>query len=152
MGRDGGWYEVLEAMRQNPAAAQALEAWYPKDAGILQMVEALQKSHPSGFVRRSPEEVVGRLSPIRESADVSAVRRLSAIKDDNDVLGCEKCDVALHGLKKMKKAVRTHQMLAGGLREYHHMRSSHTGSSTTLSTSCVEWPDAQNQNQQIIMP
>jgi len=101
--RDIGWYEVLEVVRRQPAAAQAIKAWYPEDAGILRMIQDLHESHPNGFVRK------GDAPPGSPGHHEHISRKETADMFGTDVLGHEKYDAAMHHLgsiAKMQKAVQ----------------------------------------------
>merc|ERR1712110_365446 len=48
--RDKGWYDVLQAVRANPATSKRLHAWYPPSCGILETVDRVHAKYPEGFV------------------------------------------------------------------------------------------------------
>lgn len=103
--RDVGWYEVLQTMRKNPDADQALKSWYPEDSGIIEAMEEMQKSHPNGFVRQ----------PHTRRPELRRKESAECVVFDEDVVGCERCDVALHSLKalsRMRTAIRTTALVA----------------------------------------
>ena len=45
--RDEGWYDVLQALRQNPEAAANLKMWFPP--AIMEKIEAIHREHPGCF-------------------------------------------------------------------------------------------------------
>jgi len=49
--RDGGWYELLQALLKSGPALPCLKAWYPKDSGILERIDELHWRYPQGYVQ-----------------------------------------------------------------------------------------------------
>jgi len=47
--RDCGWYEVFSALQESSSAAQAMEAWYPKESGLREKISSLHQKYPRGF-------------------------------------------------------------------------------------------------------
>jgi len=47
--RDPGWYEILMALRKKEEAKAAMLAWYPSQAGILDLIDEIHDRFPEGF-------------------------------------------------------------------------------------------------------
>jgi len=50
---DNGWKEIYDKMllSTNANTQKSMETWYPKDSGIREMIQAVHKRFPKGFVR-----------------------------------------------------------------------------------------------------
>jgi len=46
---DEGWYDVLQALRDSSDANEAMEAWFPRSAGLLDEIDAIHQEFPAGF-------------------------------------------------------------------------------------------------------
>jgi len=53
--RDPGWFEVLEALKQNHEGASALKSWFPPESGVLDKIESMHHSYPLGFGKKANE-------------------------------------------------------------------------------------------------
>lgn len=97
--RDQGWYEVLQTMRKNPEAADAMKAWYPEfggpDAGktILSMIDEIRNESPEGFRLKGQEHHEAEPKVSRKTADMFG----------DDVIGHEKAEAAMHQIHRMSK-------------------------------------------------
>merc|ERR1712139_45949 len=87
--RDSGWYEVLEALKSNPeACTNLMKAWYPKESGLLELVERIHEAHPDGF-------------------ELSFTgNRASRKSFAGDLSGMEKVDLALETVRKAAVATK----------------------------------------------
>jgi len=97
--RDKGWYQVLQALKDNPETCSSLAAWDPPGAGIMDAIEEIHAANPDGFVVQGQEELCVSPSRTRSTADMFG----------NDVMGCEKADLGSFHITKhisqFKKAV-----------------------------------------------
>jgi len=68
--RDPGWYEVLDALQVSVEAQDALNAWYPPEAGILEEIESIHKEYPGGFVQQTNLPTLSLLPSGAEQEDI----------------------------------------------------------------------------------
>jgi hypothetical protein len=91
--RDIGWYEVLQALRENedPIAQRAMESWFPpQEEGeqILEMIDEIHDDNPDGL------RVAQRPGFLRDS-------RKSMMTNAMDMTGCEIADFAGEQVRKV---------------------------------------------------
>lgn len=94
--RDHHWFELLEAIKENPQAFGPLKSWFPDESGLLEKIEALHHDFPDGF-----ELGVGR----------GQNRTQRSMSQFGDLDSCERAELAKSMLKKkhwgkVKAAVR----------------------------------------------
>jgi len=87
--RDKGWWEVFEALLNNPVTKSAVDLWFPSD-GIIELMRDIRARSPDGF------KTVAR-NPLARRDTIS----LSMVSQDQD--NREKADYALYDLKKYQE-------------------------------------------------
>jgi len=114
--RDTGWYEVLQSLRNSSSAAQALAAWYPQEAGILEKIDAIHEKHPSGFTMAD----LSSRRPSNGGLDVmqhSEIKTTSVCIAASGLSACEAADFGLHQvqchlvLKRAKRKLKAFLLL-----------------------------------------
>jgi hypothetical protein len=78
---DPGWKDVFAMLKksQSPNVQDSLRAWYPETSGILEMIDAISKRCPEGFVRK--EEKGGDSDDERfDEADGTAAMDLAELE------------------------------------------------------------------------
>jgi len=88
--RDKGWWEVFEALINNPVTKSAVHHWFPSD-GIIELMRDIRARSPDGFKTVAARNTLARRDTIS----------LSMESQDQD--NRERADYALHDLKKYQE-------------------------------------------------
>merc|ERR1712137_757326 len=88
--RDEGWWEVFEALINNPVTKSAVDHWFPS-GGIIELMRDIRARSPDGFEIVAPQKTLTRYDSIS----------LGMESQDQD--NRERADFALHDLKKYQK-------------------------------------------------
>jgi len=75
--RDTGWYEVFNALEENPLTRSHFSSWYPPGSGIREKIKAIHEEFPEGFVPEDASDDGSRKDDTRISVieDVDAGER-----------------------------------------------------------------------------
>lgn len=71
--RDEGWYDVLQALRKNPATCDSLSAWFPASGGILENIDRIRAKNVNGFKTTRTTSRSSITTIEKEGADDSAM-------------------------------------------------------------------------------
>lgn len=95
--RDEGWYEIYEALRDNPDNSGPFQAWYPPQSGIAKRIEELHRRFPRGFI---PCEVM---------------KAKSSANKENELCGMERADFEHQKMSRNWKRLRAAASIMGKL-------------------------------------
>merc|ERR1711977_508323 len=79
--RDPGWYDILQALRNNPACRDCMTSWYPPTSGLLDDIDRIHRKYPGGF-----KTMKGR----------SSSKKCAIADHAEDMSALEGADLALH--------------------------------------------------------